>query len=153
MQGKTYIMAFDPEGKIVSKTYIDTFDPVGKMVGKTYIITFHPEGTKVSKTYINAQVSDEKMVSEVSSIDEFDPGEKSQDICENCGLCLQQCPVMKMGKEESQEEMRRLLKGQVTERVLDECTVCSSCNHYCPHGLWPFVLIMERVLEKSLSIS
>ena len=82
-------------------------------------------------------------------IDAFDPEKKSKSVCEKCGLCLQQCPVMKMEKEESQAEMRRLLKGQETERVLNECTFCFSCNQYCPNGLRPYALIMERATEKN----
>jgi Fe-S oxidoreductase len=56
---------------------------------------------------------------------------------------------MKMEKVESQAEMGRLLKGQETERVLNECTFCFSCNHYCPQGLRPYALIMERAAEKN----
>jgi Fe-S oxidoreductase len=82
-------------------------------------------------------------------IDAFDPNGKSRTVCEKCGLCLQQCPVMKMEKVESQAEMGRLLKGQETERVLNECTFCFSCNHYCPQGLRPYALIMERAAEKN----
>ena len=152
MPVKTYIMAFDPEGNMLSKTYIDTFDPEGKMMGKTYIITLDSEGIMVSKTHINAHEPVGKMESK-AFIDAFDPEEKSEDICQYCGLCLQQCPVMKMQKAESQAEIRRLIKGQVTQRVLDECTFCSSCNYYCPHGLRPFVLIMERALETISSMS
>lgn len=59
---------------------------------------------------------------------------------------------MKMGKAESQAEMGRLLKGQETERVLNECTFCFSCNHYCPQGLRPYALIMERAADKNRSI-
>jgi Fe-S oxidoreductase len=55
---------------------------------------------------------------------------------------------MKMGKEESQAEIGRLIKGRETERVLNECTFCFSCNHYCPQGLRPYALIMERAAEK-----
>ena len=82
-------------------------------------------------------------------IDAFDPEGKSRNVCEKCGLCLQECPVMKMEKAESQAEMGRLLKGQETERVLNECTFCFSCNHYCPQGLRPYALIMERAAEKN----
>ena len=82
-----------------------------------------------------------------SYIDAFDPEGKSEQICETCGICLQKCPVMKMSKEESQVEMTRLLSGEKTERVLNECTFCFGCNHYCPHGLKPYALIMERLAD------
>jgi len=84
-----------------------------------------------------------------SYIDAFDPEGKSERVCETCGICLQQCPVMKMEKAESQAEMGRLLRGEETERVLNECTFCFNCNRYCPHGLKPYALIMERAVEKN----
>ncbi|MCG6911093.1 MAG: (Fe-S)-binding protein [Deltaproteobacteria bacterium] len=82
-------------------------------------------------------------------IDAFDPEGKSLSTCETCGLCLQRCPVMKMEKEASRAEMGRLLKGHETERVLNACTFCFNCNQYCPHGLKPYALIMERAAEKN----
>ena len=84
-----------------------------------------------------------------SYIDAFIPIGKEQDNCVNCGICLQKCPVMKMGKEESKAEIKRLLNGEPPERVLDECTFCFSCNHYCPIGLKPYALIMERMTAKN----
>lgn len=84
-----------------------------------------------------------------SYIDAFDPGKKSETACLNCGLCLQKCPVMKMDRKESIREMARLLKGEETERVSKECTLCFHCNHYCPHNLRPYALIMERIMERN----
>ncbi len=77
----------------------------------------------------------------------FDREGKSKIYCKNCGLCLQKCPVMKMGKEEALAEHERLLRGEKPLRVLKECTLCYICNNYCPHGLNPFALIMERMVE------
>jgi Fe-S oxidoreductase len=82
-------------------------------------------------------------------LDAFDPDGQSRNVCEACGLCLQQCPVMKMEKEESRAEIGRLLSGQETQRVLNECTFCFNCNQYCPHGLKPYALIMQRAVEKN----
>lgn len=56
---------------------------------------------------------------------------------------------MKMGKAESREEFQRLLRGEDTKRVLNECTFCYSCNTFCPQGLRPYNLIMERIVEKN----
>jgi Fe-S oxidoreductase len=81
-------------------------------------------------------------------IDSFDPEGKSAELCATCGKCLQLCPVMKMGKEESIAEMSRLLKGEETKRVMKECTFCFNCNNYCPHDLKPYNLLMERVKEQ-----
>ncbi|MGC8603720.1 MAG: 4Fe-4S dicluster domain-containing protein, partial [Desulfomonilaceae bacterium] len=82
-----------------------------------------------------------------SYIDAFNAGAKDEKPCETCGACLQRCPVMKMSKEESQDEMTRLLHGEKTNRVLNECTFCFNCNHYCPRGLRPYALIMQRLAD------
>ncbi|MBI9075814.1 MAG: (Fe-S)-binding protein [Desulfatibacillum sp.] len=84
-----------------------------------------------------------------SYIDAFIPIGKNKDACNNCGICLQKCPVMKMGKEESKAEIKRLIRGEEPERVLNECTFCMTCNHYCPQGLKPYALIMERMTAKN----
>ena len=82
-----------------------------------------------------------------SYINAFDPDGKSEQLCKTCGLCLQKCPVMQMDKEEAIAEHTRLRNGEKTERVLAECTFCYDCNQYCPHGLNPLALIMERTTD------
>jgi len=37
-----------------------------------------------------------------------------------------------------------MAQEEETRRVMNECTFCFSCNHYCPGGLKPYHLIMER---------
>jgi Fe-S oxidoreductase len=81
--------------------------------------------------------------------DAFDPEKKSETTCLTCGLCLQKCPVMGMDKKEAISEMAHLLKGEETERVFKECTLCFRCNHYCPHNLRPYALIMGRIAERN----
>ncbi|MBU0992750.1 MAG: (Fe-S)-binding protein [Proteobacteria bacterium] len=81
-------------------------------------------------------------------IDAFVPAGKDVTACVSCGLCLQKCPVMKMGKEESKAEIKRLLNDETPMRVLNECTFCYSCNHYCPKGLKPYALFLERMAAK-----
>ena len=83
-----------------------------------------------------------------SYIDAFDPEGKSGSICANCGICLQKCPVMQMDKDEAKSEMACLLTGTEPKRVMNECTFCFNCNNYCPHGLKPYALIMERLAER-----
>ena len=80
-------------------------------------------------------------------MDGFIPAGADQNECIKCGTCLQNCPVMKMELEESRAEIVRLIEGEETERVLKECTFCFTCNHYCPNGLKPYHLIMERMAE------
>jgi Fe-S oxidoreductase len=80
-----------------------------------------------------------------SYIDAFIPEGKDSSQCATCGVCLQKCPVMKMDKDQSRSEIMKLINGEDTERVLNECTFCFTCNHYCPQGLKPYFLIMERM--------
>ncbi len=80
-------------------------------------------------------------------LDGFIPAGTDQKECIKCGICLQKCPVLKMEQEEAEAEISRLIKGEETKRVLNECTFCFSCNHYCPNGLQPFNLIMARMAE------
>ncbi len=82
-----------------------------------------------------------------SYLDGFIPVGAEHDKCIKCGICLQNCPVMKMEQEEAKAEIIRLINGEKTERVLDECSFCFTCNHYCPNGLNPYSLIMERMAE------
>lgn len=84
-----------------------------------------------------------------SYIDGFIPNGADDAACASCGICLQKCPVMKMGAKESQQEVARLLNDEPTERVLSECTFCFSCNAFCPQGLRPYNLIMERVIAEN----
>lgn len=65
--------------------------------------------------------------------------------CTLCGECLMQCPVMEMGEDEAKAEFASLLKGVPAPRVFGECTLCFSCNNYCPEGLRPYELILERI--------
>ena len=87
-----------------------------------------------------------------SYMDGFIPAGAKQDECIKCGICLQKCPVMKMEQNEAQAEIVRLINGEETERVLNECTFCFTCNHYCPNGLKPYNLIMERMAEHNSKI-
>jgi len=86
-------------------------------------------------------------------LDGFIPAGAARQECIKCGICLQNCPVMKMEPEEAEAEINRLLKGEETKRVLNECTFCFSCNHYCPHGLKPYNLIMERMAARNREIN
>ena len=68
--------------------------------------------------------------------------------CNLCGECLVQCPVMKMDYDEAAREMSALLEGKKAKRVFSECTTCFNCNQYCPEGLRPHELILQRFTEK-----
>lgn len=82
-------------------------------------------------------------------LDGFIPAGADLNECIECGICLQSCPVMKMEQEEAEVEIIKLINGEETKRVLNECTFCFSCNNYCPNGLKPYNLIMERMAEQN----
>ena len=65
-----------------------------------------------------------------------------------CGQCLMQCPVLSMDEDQAKVEIQALIKGEDAPRVLSECTLCFDCNNFCPEGLRPHELILQRVLEQ-----
>ncbi|MDI6797774.1 MAG: (Fe-S)-binding protein [Desulfatibacillaceae bacterium] len=67
--------------------------------------------------------------------------------CNLCGDCLVQCPVMQMDRSAASASVRDLISGVPVEDVFSRCTLCFNCNNYCPKGLRPHELILQRVLE------
>ena len=69
--------------------------------------------------------------------------------CTECGQCLMQCPVLKMEKIDAVKAIHVLINGDISSKLLDQCTFCFNCNQYCPiDGLRPHELILQRALEK-----
>ncbi len=68
----------------------------------------------------------------------------SFDNCQECGRCLQGCPVMRLTEDEAIDEIRRLKKGGAASRVLKKCTSCFACNFICPNNCNPAQLILQR---------
>ena len=75
-------------------------------------------------------------------IEFFTPFKK--EACTLCGDCFYRCPVLNLSKDESIKEMKRLLTGEKTKRILTECQSCFSCNIYCPEDAHPASLILQR---------
>ena len=67
-----------------------------------------------------------------------------RDRCTRCGECFSKCPVMRLPVGEAKREMERLIAGQNTKHVLQECTSCFACNLICPEHCNPTQLILER---------
>ena len=72
----------------------------------------------------------------------------NESACTLCGDCFSKCPVMSLSKDESIEEIKRLIKGEKTNKVLTECQSCFSCNFYCPENAHPTSLILQRWNEQ-----
>ncbi len=67
------------------------------------------------------------------------------DLCDQCGLCFQYCPVMELPKELAQEEINILRHGDNAESlVLQRCVTCNVCDLTCPQEAGPYGLILER---------
>ena len=66
------------------------------------------------------------------------------DACQECGQCLQNCPVMRLPEDVAVDEIKRLKNGEATRQVLQKCTSCFACNFFCPNGCNPAQLILDR---------
>ncbi len=67
--------------------------------------------------------------------------------CTKCGDCLVKCPVMQMDRKEAIAEITSLLKNGYSDKIFSECTFCFNCNNYCPEGLRPHELILQKFME------
>ncbi|TFF86849.1 MAG: (Fe-S)-binding protein [Promethearchaeota archaeon] len=72
----------------------------------------------------------------------------NEDACTLCGQCFQNCPVIDLSREESIDEMKRLIAGEKTEIILNKCQSCFTCNFYCPENAHPASLILKRWNEQ-----
>lgn len=67
--------------------------------------------------------------------------------CTRCGECLSRCPVLQMDPMQAREAVEKLIQGDPCPEVLDRCSLCFNCNQYCPEGLRPHEMILQRVAE------
>ncbi|MFX1573373.1 MAG: (Fe-S)-binding protein [Promethearchaeota archaeon] len=69
-------------------------------------------------------------------------------VCNFCGECFHKCPVMKLPIDFAIKEIKKLIAGEKTEKVLNECQSCFSCNFYCPKNAHPASLILQHWNEQ-----
>jgi Fe-S oxidoreductase len=67
-----------------------------------------------------------------------------EELCDLCGECFHQCPVLRLPLKESKKEVERLIKRQNSKYVLSKCNTCFSCNLYCHQNANPYQLILEN---------
>jgi len=67
--------------------------------------------------------------------------------CKKCGECLIKCPVIDFSRQEAIDEISLLIAGNPSKKILSKCTLCFNCNHYCSHGLRPYELILDNVIN------
>jgi len=72
----------------------------------------------------------------------------NEDLCNGCGECFHKCPVMHLPLDVAVEEMKKLIAGEKTKKVLNECQSCFSCNLCCPENAHPASLILQRWNEQ-----
>ncbi len=72
----------------------------------------------------------------------------NEESCTRCGNCFEKCPILNLTPQKAKEEIKRLIENQPTERVLQECQSCFSCNFYCPENAYPTSLILKRWNEQ-----
>ena len=71
-----------------------------------------------------------------------------KEACNLCGECFHKCPILELPIDEAVDEMKKLIAGEKTNRVLNECQSCFSCNFYCPENAHPTGLILQRWNEQ-----
>lgn len=54
---------------------------------------------------------------------------------------------MELPIDQAKTEFKKLVDGAETE-VLTKCTICMSCNNFCPHYSRPYELILYRWYER-----
>jgi len=70
--------------------------------------------------------------------------------CTLCGECFHRCPVMHLSLDMAKDEIKRLIEGRETKKVLQKCTSCFACNFICPEGCNPTQKILDVWHEKSV---
>ena len=72
----------------------------------------------------------------------------NEEACDRCGDCLVDCPVIHLDRVEAQREIGRLIEGEQSKAVLEQCSTCFACNHICTRGANPYGLILYRWFER-----
>jgi len=67
-----------------------------------------------------------------------------EDVCDRCGICLEECPVVNLEKDVAVRDINALIKGDVDRSLaFKRCTTCNMCDLLCPKGADPYELILE----------
>ncbi|MBU4302128.1 MAG: (Fe-S)-binding protein [Actinobacteria bacterium] len=73
------------------------------------------------------------------------------ELCDMCGDCLAQCPVLELSPGLAVDYISRLVDGEYVSEVLDRCTGCMSCDAICSKGAHPYGLLLEWYAERYLA--
>lgn len=75
----------------------------------------------------------------------FEPYDET--ACQECGECLQQCPVMNLSKQEAVNEIKRLKNFDPKSISLKKCETCFACNLVCLNHANPAQLILQNFYQ------
>jgi Fe-S oxidoreductase len=66
--------------------------------------------------------------------DKIEDIKKQLELCSNCGLCKQNCPVFRVLLNESYSPRGKsiLLKSEIIDEIFYSCSMCKSCEETCP---------------------
>ena len=87
-------------------------------------------------------------MSKIQPIDEDFYSTFDEEACNLCGKCFHKCPIMQLPIDFAIREMKKLIAGEKTEKVLNECQSCFSCNFCCPQNAHPASLVLQRWNEE-----
>ena len=71
-----------------------------------------------------------------------------EETCERCGVCLNQCPFLKLPIEKAKKEITKLIKTGNSMKIMMNCAGCKYCDVICPTESNPSELINEMRLKK-----
>jgi len=67
------------------------------------------------------------------------------DLCDRCGICFEQCPVLELPENDAKREIDTLIHGDTgNSLVLQQCVTCNACDFVCPQQANPYGLILEN---------
>jgi Fe-S oxidoreductase len=71
----------------------------------------------------------------------------NEQTCTRCGICLEQCPFLRLPIEEAKIEIAQMIETRSSQKILKNCASCSYCNVICPTMSSPYDLIREIRLQ------
>lgn len=67
------------------------------------------------------------------------------DLCDQCGDCFVQCPVLHLPVDEARQEIKNLISGNINDSLaFSSCPTCNLCDFICPENALPYELILEN---------
>ena len=66
------------------------------------------------------------------------------DLCDRCGMCFEECPVLGLPPDAAKADIEALAEGRPSDSLAFRfCTTCNICDSLCPQAADPYELILE----------